>query len=291
MSPLAPSGAMDSATRPVLDVPGPRWFGPDDAVWRVHGDVSTPIGITTGLLMLAANPAFAAIYAACGAVEDPWLADDYLHDLVEISTFGTVDDAVVTIEHAHTDRSSYSGHTEHGDFYYGADPELTAWAQAATTWSLLVAYQRFSGRPLTRVESDEYVEQSARLARLQGVRTAPTTVRELERLLRGATDRVRATGPGRRLATRLRETARPCRGAVDTSVASVTGHKRCATVVDAATGLAPSDVRRALGLPTRVVDRAAVFGRLAEAHRGVSAPRLTTRAPIAAPSAMLAVTD
>lgn len=291
MSPLAPRGATDTPTRPVLDIPGPRWFGPDDAIWRVHGDVSTPIGITTGLLMLAANPAFASIFGTTGSVEDPWLADDYLHDLVELSTFGTVDDAVVTIEHARTDRSSHSGHTEHGDFYYGADPELTRWAQAATTWALLVAYQRFSGRPLSPAESDEFVEQSARLAHLQGVRSAPTTVRELERLLRGATDRVRATTAGRRLATRLRETARPCSGARDTSVASVTGHKRCETVVAAAASLVPSDVRRALGLPTRPVDRTAVFGEISEAHKGVSAPRLTTRAPIAAPSALLAETS
>lgn len=291
MSPLAPHGAADTPMRPVLDIPGPRWFGPGDAIWRVHGDIATPIGITTGLLMLAGNPAFAAIYAATGAVENPWLADDYLHDLVEISTYGTIDDAVVTIEHARTDRASHSGHTEHGEFYYGSDPELTGWAQAASAWALLAAHQRFSPSPLSPDECDEFVEQSARLAHLQGVPTSPTTVRELERLLRGATDRVRPTAAGRRLAERLCETARPCDGASDTSVASVTGHKRCVTVVDAATSLLPSDVRRALGLPTRVLNRAEVFGRLAEAHKGVSAPRLTTRAPIAAPSSMLAETS
>src|SRR5699024_3309040 len=95
----------------------------------------------------------------------------------------------------------------------------------------------------------------------------------------------RATTAGRRAAARLRETARPCSGAVDTAVSA---HRSCRTVVDAAAGLVPSDVRRALGLPHRPVDRAALFGRLSQAHEGLGAPVLTTPPPIAAPSALRA---
>jgi len=268
----------------VLDVPGPRWFHPGDPIWRVHGDASTPIGVTTGLLMLAANPAHAAVLAAAGADRNPWSADDYLHDLTEISTFGTVDDAMVMIERAHRDRSSFTGTTEHGEYFYGADPELFEWAQAATTWALLAAHQRFSARPLTPAESDHYVCQSAGIAHLQGARTSPGTVRELERLLRGARDRVRSTRAGRSVARRLRETARECSGTSSASAA----HRSCTTVVDAAASLVPSDVRRALDLPHRPMDRTAVFGRIAKAHEGLGSPRLTTRPPIAAPSAMRA---
>lgn len=267
----------------ILDIPGPRWFLPDDPIWRVHGDAATPIGVTTGLLMLVAHPAFSAMLTACGVVENPWAVDDYLHDLTEISTFGTVDDAMVTIEHAHRDRSSFSGTTEHGDYYYGSDPELMEWAHAATTWALLAAHQRFTAEPLTPAESDQYVRQAAGIAHLQGCRTSPTTVRELEQLLRGARGRARATTAGRRATVRLRETARTCPGPVDTSV---TAHRSCGTVVDAAASLVPSDVRRALDLPHRPMDRTAVFSRITRAHKGLSMPRLTTRAPIEAPSAM-----
>lgn len=267
----------------ILDIPGPRWFQPTDPVWRVHGDACTPIGITTGLLMLAADPAYASVMVACGADENPWTLDDYLHDLVEISTFGTVDDAMVTIENAHRDRGSFSGTTEHGEYYYGSDPALVEWAHAALAWALLAAFQRFSGRPLTPAESDRYVCQWAGLARLQGARAFPTTVRELEQLLRGARSRARATVAGRRAARRLRETARACRGVSENSV---TAHRSCTTVVDAAASLVPSDVRRALDLPHRPMDRSAVFGRIARAHEGLTSPRLTTRAPIAVPSSM-----
>lgn len=283
MSPLAPSSAANTSGCSILDIPGPRWFHPADPIWRVHGDAATPIGITTGLLMVAAEPAYAATIEAAGAVDDPWAVDDYLHDLTEITTFGTVDDAMVTIDHAHRDRSSYSGTTEQGTYFYGTDPALVEWAHAATTWSLLAAFQRFAAEPLTPGESDEYVRQSARVARLQGARTSPATVRELEQLLRSSRDRARATRAGRRAAVRLRETARPCSGAVDRSVSA---HRSCVTVVDAATSLVPSDVRRALDLPHRPMDRAAVFGRISEAHQGLGRPVLTTPAPIAAPTAL-----
>ncbi len=283
MSPLAPRGVTDTALRPVLEIPGPRWFGPRDAIWRVHSDACTPIGITTGLLMLTANPAFAAIFDHAGAVENPWLADEYLQDLAELCTFGTVDDAVVTIERSRTSCAGLIGTTEHGEFYYGPDPELLAWAHSATTWALLAAFQRFSETPLTAAETDEFVEQSARAARLQGVRTAPSSARELERRLRGASDRVRPTVAGPRMAARLRETATTCQRTDD---ASPTTHVRCTTVVAAASSLLPSDVRRALGLPTATINREAVFGRIAEAHQGLTEPQITTPAPIAAPSSL-----
>ncbi len=283
MSPLSPRDAVDPSVCSVLDVPGPRWFRPGEPIWRVHGDAATPLGITTALLMLLANPAMAAVFEASGTVDNPWAVDDYLHDLVEISTFGTVDDAVVTIEHAYRDRSSFSGITEHGDYFYGSDPELAAWSQAATAWSLLAAFQRFASRPLTSAESDEYVRQWAGIAHLQGARSFPTSARELEQLLRGSRGRARATAAGRLAATRLRERARACPGVTENSV---TAHRSCTTVVDAAASLVPSDVRRALDLPHRPMDRTAVFGRISKAHEGLSLPRLTTRAPIAAPAAM-----
>lgn len=287
MSPLAPRGTAGSQRCSILDIPGPRWFTADDPIWRVHGDVATPIGITTGLLMLAANPAVAASLVSCGAVEHPWAVDDYLHDLVEITTFGTVDDAVVTIEHAHRDRSEFSGTTEHGDYFYGTDPGLLEWGLAATAWALLAAHQRFGAQPLAPAESDEYVRQFAGLAHLHGTRNSPTTVRELEQLLRGSRDSARATTAGRHAAQRLRETALACPGVREDSA---TAHRSCTTVVDAAASLVPSDVRRALALPHRAVDRAAVFGRIAEAHQGLSSSEPTTPAPIAAPSAIRAAT-
>ncbi|GLB64880.1 hypothetical protein NCCP2495_27600 [Dietzia sp. NCCP-2495] len=283
MSPLAPRDGADARVCTVLEVPGPRWFSPGDPIWRAHGDVATPLGITTALLMLLANPSFAAMVESSGAIDNPWLVDDYLHDLVEITTFGTVDDAMVTIEHAYRDRRSMSGTTEHGDYYYGTDPDLQTWAQAATAWSLLAAFQRFTTQPLTATETDEYVRQWSGIAHLQGARNFPRLVRELEQLLRGSRGRARATDTGRLAARNLRERATACPGVAENSV---TAHRSCTTVVDAAASLVPSDVRRALDLPYRPMDRVAVFGRISKAHEGLSMPRLATRAPIAAPSAM-----
>ena len=237
--------------------------------------------------MLISDPTYAAVLATCGADENPWTVDDYLHDFVEILTFGTVDDAMVTIEHAHRDHSSFSGTTEHGEYFYGSDPGLVEWAQAAMAWALLAAFQRFSSQPLSPADSDTYVRQWSGLAHLQGARGFPSTVRELEQLLRRSRARARTTVAGRRAARRLRETARACPGVTENSASA---HRSCTTVVDAAASLVPSEVRRALDLPHRPVDRSAVFGRITKAHEGLPSPRVTTRAPIAAPSAMRAET-
>ena len=145
----------------------------------------------------------------------------------------------------------------------------------------------YKRQPLSPAESDRYVYQWAGLARLHGARSFPSTVRELEQLLRRSRGRARPTDAGRRAARKLREDARACPGVTENSVIA---HRSCTTVVDAAASLVPSEVRRALDLPHRPMDRAAVFGRITRAHQGLSSPRLTTRAPIAAPSAMRART-
>ena len=283
--PMSPAGVDPVAgTRCVLDMPGPRWFAPGDPVWRVHDDPATAIGVAAGVFMLASHPAYAAMFLRAGVDRAPWDLERMLLDQLSIVTYGTVDDAAVAIERGRMDRSRHVGTTEHGEHYYGTDPELMGWGHAAATWAMISAHQRFSPTPLTAQESEVYVVQCARTARLQGVTAPPRSVRELERLLRRRTGVVRATRAGRRIARALGTTAHPCRAGVDDAAQG--DHVRCETVVAAAVSVLPGDVSRALGIGPRPREWRTETGRIAAAHRGLGAPPITTQAPIAAPSAL-----
>ncbi len=60
-----PDGAANRAR--IHDTPGPRWFGPDRPIRRVHGDASMFIGGISALLLQSLHPlAMAAVAAHSG---------------------------------------------------------------------------------------------------------------------------------------------------------------------------------------------------------------------------------
>lgn len=291
MSPLTRGATVSSPRGPlgVLDMPGPRWFSPDDAVWRVHAGPAVGVGVTTGLLVLASHPSYAALFAATGADADPWAIEEYLTDLLVIGTFGTVDDAVVALERSRRLRSGLAGVTEHGRFWYGTYPALASWAHCASTWAVLAAHQRFAEEPLDAAGCDEFLRQCGRVAALQGVPDAPTTVRALECAVRSGSAEVRATTTGRRLLRRLVDSAAPCGSGTPAGDVDPADHRHCRTVVDAALALLPAGVARALG---HRPGRCATPGTSPRpAHPAPPAPMFSTPAPIAAPSALLVRPD
>lgn len=78
----------------IHDTPGPRWFGPEQPVRRVHGDASMFIGGLSSLLLQSLHPlAMAAVSAHSGFRGDPWGRLQRTSTFPATTTYGTADQA------------------------------------------------------------------------------------------------------------------------------------------------------------------------------------------------------
>ena len=161
---------------------GAGLFGPESAVWQVHGTVATLVGGIRALLLQAAHPA-----ALTGVSQHSRYESDPLGRLagtsrwLTITTFGSLDAianeaARVNAMHDHV-RGKFQ--TKAGEFknYKAADPRYLLWVHCAFTDSFLTAHQTFN-YPITS-GADSYVREWSASARGLGLLDAPKSVAEL----------------------------------------------------------------------------------------------------------------
>lgn len=178
-------------------------FGPDSAVWEVHGSVSTLVGGVRALLLQAAHPA-----ALTGVTEHSRYESDPLGRLagttrwLTVTTFGATE--VVAREAARVNGMHAKVSGEYGDKagqskpYAARDPRFLLWVHCAFTDSFLKAHEML-GFPLTR-GGDRYVAEWSRSAEPLGLTSAPMSVAALESTLQDFRDRdLAATDTTRRV--------------------------------------------------------------------------------------------
>jgi uncharacterized protein (DUF2236 family) len=102
---------------------------------------------------------------------------------IAITTFGTEHHAEQTIAAVRRVHESITGTMPDGTPYAANDPHLLGWVHAAEIDSFLVAHQRYGLRPLVSSEIDEYVAQTAEVARRLGVLDPPTSGAALRQTL------------------------------------------------------------------------------------------------------------
>lgn len=183
------SGSKDGApdwARQMADGHDEGLFGPDSAVWEVHGSLSTLVGGVRALLLQAAHPA-----ALAGVAEHSRYESDPIGRLagttrwLTVTTFGATD--VVAREAARVNAmhtrvtGTYADRAGHQGAYAARDPRFLLWVHCAFTDSFLKAHQRL-GFPLTQ-GADRYVDEWRRSATPLGLANAPASVAELEREL------------------------------------------------------------------------------------------------------------
>jgi uncharacterized protein (DUF2236 family) len=172
-------------------------FGPESAVWEVHGSVSTLVGGIRALLLQAAHPA-----ALAGVVDHSRYETDPLGRLagttrwLTVTTFGcravvAREAARVNAMHAHV-IGTFAGPDGSARPYAAHDPRYLLWVHCAFTDSFLKAHQRL-GFPLTR-GADGYVREWRQSAEPLGLAGAPGSVAELERELQRFRDEELAAG-------------------------------------------------------------------------------------------------
>lgn len=166
-------------------------FGPESAVWEVHGSLSTLVGGIRALLLQAAHPA-----ALAGVAEHSRYETDPIGRLIgttrwlTVTTFGATpvvarEAARVNAMHARV-TGTYHDTAGRNRAYEARDPQFLLWVHCAFTDSFLKAHLAL-GFPLSR-GADAYVSEWRRSAAPLGLASAPDSVAALEREL----DRFRA---------------------------------------------------------------------------------------------------
>ncbi|HET8595306.1 MAG TPA: oxygenase MpaB family protein [Intrasporangium sp.] len=183
---------------------GPRWFTPDDPIWRVHADASMfPAGITSLLLQSLHPLAMAGVAGHSGYKSDPWGRLQRTSHYLATTTFGTITDAEAAIGKVRAIHERVRGRDHRGRPYRASDPHLLMWVHVAEIDSFLRAYQTFSAAPLDAADADTYVAQAAIPARRLGVVDPPLDVASLRATLEGYRPELEATEAAREAAVFL----------------------------------------------------------------------------------------
>ena len=163
-------------------------FGPDSAVWEVHGCISTLVGGIRALLMQAAHPA-----ALTGVAEHSQYDTDPLGRLerttrwLTITTFGSTEAIErearrVNELHSHV-KGQYPAKDGNAQSYSARDSRHLLWVHCAFTDSFLRAHLEL-GYPIVR-GADRYVQEWSKSAAPLGLASAPQSALELEETIAG----------------------------------------------------------------------------------------------------------
>lgn len=180
---------------------GPRWFTPDDPIWRVHADAAMFPGGIRALLLQSLHPlAMAGVAGHSGYKGDPWGRLQRTSEFLATTTFGTIDHAQEQIARVRSIHDRVRGKAADGRPYSASDPHLLAWVHATEADSFLTAYQRYAVTPLSPAEADLYVEQGGVVASALGVVDPPTTVAALRATIESYRPELESTAAAREAA-------------------------------------------------------------------------------------------
>ena len=158
-------------------------FGPESAVWQVHGSVGTIVGGIRALLLQAAHPAPLA-----GVAQHSRYSSDPLGRLAGTTKWLTITSFAATevinkeaarVNAMHTRvKGEYETKNGVSDHYRAQDQRFLLWVHCAFTDSFLKAHQ-FLGYKIDK-GADTYISEWAKSAEPLGLSNAPHTVSELE---------------------------------------------------------------------------------------------------------------
>lgn len=194
------AGPQGSTTRKrINDTPGPRWFGPDRPIRRVHGDVAIFVGGLRALLLQSLHPlAMAAVAEHSDYRSDPWGRLQRTSAFLGMTTYGQAADAQRMVDHVRGVHRRVHGTAPDGREYRASDPHLLAWVHVAEVDSFLRCHQRYGEKPLE--DYDEYVADMAVIAKAMGVLDPPETVKELDTMLSSYRNELKGTPEAREAA-------------------------------------------------------------------------------------------
>jgi uncharacterized protein (DUF2236 family) len=187
------AGPEGPANRARFAAPGPRWFGEDRPIRRVHGDAAMFAGGLRALLLQSLHPqAMTAVAQHSDYRSDPWGRLQRTSTFLAVTTFGTADDAQRAVDQVRRVHQYVTGTGTDGVPYRADDPHLLRWVHVAEADSFLRCHQRYGTRPLDPAGCDGYVADAARIAEALGIPDPPRTRPELDAALRDYRPELRA---------------------------------------------------------------------------------------------------
>lgn len=164
----------------IHETPGPRWFGEDRPIRRVHADASMFVGGLRALLLQSLHPlAMAGVAEHSDYRGDPWGRLARTSTFLAVTTFGPADDAQSAVDRVRDIHRYIRGTAPDGRDYEASDPHLLEWVHIAEVDSFLRAHQLYGATPLDQRECDDYVADTARVASALGVLEPPRTTAQL----------------------------------------------------------------------------------------------------------------
>ena len=150
-------------------------FGPDSAAWKVHGDfASMMVGGISALLLQMLHP---------GALAGVWDHSNFREDMlgrlkgtarfVAGTTYGDRAEAQALIDRVRAIHDRVRGVLPDGTPYAAEDPSLLTWVHVAEVSAFLAAYLRYVDPAFPAEAQDQYLRETATIARRLGALDVP----------------------------------------------------------------------------------------------------------------------
>ncbi|MDG2264804.1 MAG: oxygenase MpaB family protein, partial [Candidatus Marinamargulisbacteria bacterium] len=168
-----------------LDYKGdPGLYGPESVTWKIMRDVSGFMGGVRALIIQSAHPEVVDGFLQHSTMlKDPITRLSRTSDYVATVTFGAMPEVMGMIKRIQSMHAHVIGTSSRGKQYDANDPYLTAWVHYSLVQSFLLAYQDYGQDTLTPDESNQFVLEQTKTARLLGVNIMLETEAELHQWL------------------------------------------------------------------------------------------------------------
>lgn len=162
----------------------PGLFGPKSPVWEVHADASMFVGGIRALLFQALHPlAMAGVAEHSDYKRQPLRRLQRTAMFIRDTTYGNTAQVESAIKRVRRMHDRVTGIAPDGRPYAASNPELLRWVHCAEIDSFLVAHERYGERPLSRAQTDRYIDEIGEVAIRLGADWVPRSSGELQKYL------------------------------------------------------------------------------------------------------------
>ncbi|WP_433175367.1 oxygenase MpaB family protein [Actinoallomurus sp. CA-150999] len=164
------------------DPPGDRGlFGPDSAIWHVHGDVSAVLGGVSGLILGTLNePVTHGTNRFSDYLQDPIKRLGFTASFVLGMTYGSTPVAERLAGTVRAMHQRVQGAMPDGRAFSATDPDDIVWVGITQAYSVARAHVAYHPHPLRGPDLDRYFAEYAVINEMLGAPDSPRTLAEAE---------------------------------------------------------------------------------------------------------------